>query len=61
VAPDVRLDFRLESIMAQPALSHWLAVLLATNAISLVIDTTDVLRFANGERTPHYAWHRRTG
>ena len=50
------MAFRLEAIAADPALSLWLMVLLATNILSLIIDTTDVARFINGERTPHYAW-----
>ncbi len=49
---------RLESITLYPDLGRWLAVLAATNAISLMIDGTDVVRFLRGERDPHYAWHR---
>jgi len=34
----------------------WLVVLMATNALSLVIDVWDAVRFLRGERNPHYAW-----
>lgn len=47
---------RLDTILAEPALAAWLAVLLATNAVSLVIDGIDALRFVRGERAPHYSW-----
>jgi hypothetical protein len=47
---------RLDIIAADPALAKWLAVLLATNAVSLVIDCSDVFRFIKGERSPHYQW-----
>ena len=53
----VRMAFRLDARAAEPALSHWLAVLLVTNALSPIIDGTDVLRYLNGERAPHCAWH----
>jgi uncharacterized membrane protein YGL010W len=52
------MAFRLDAIRADPALSYWLAVLVATNAVSFVIDSSDVFRFVTGERTPHYHWHR---
>jgi hypothetical protein len=52
------MALRLDVIRADPALSSWLAVLLATNAVSFVIDSYDVFRFVKGERTPHYHWHR---
>jgi hypothetical protein len=52
------MAFRLDAIAAYPALSTWLVVLLATNAVSLMIDVTDAFRFAKGERNPHYTWHR---
>jgi hypothetical protein len=50
------MAFRLDAIAADPALGKWLAVLLATNAVSLVIDCSDVFRFIKGERSPHYQW-----
>jgi len=34
----------------------WLRLLIATNAVSLVIDTWDAVRFVRGERRPHYVW-----
>ena len=50
------MAFRLDAIAAEAAMSQWLLVLLATNAVSLIIDSTDVFRFVNGERAPHYKW-----
>ncbi|MFK8033515.1 MAG: hypothetical protein AB8B94_05145 [Hyphomicrobiales bacterium] len=47
---------RLDTIAANPALSTWLAVLFITNLVSLIVDSIDVYRFANGERAPHYEW-----
>ena len=54
------LASRHAAIAADPALAQWVMLLAATNAVSLVIDTTDVLRFARGERAPHYVWQRST-
>lgn len=34
----------------------WLLMLIATNAVSLVVDAWDATRFATGERRPYYAW-----
>ena len=45
-------------IQETPALANWLLVLLITNLISIVVDTTDAVRFLRGERTPHYHWTR---
>ena len=50
------MGYRLDIIAADPAMRAWLSVLLATNAVSLIIDTSDVVRFINGQRAPHYAW-----
>lgn len=47
---------RSESIAAHPELQTWLIVLAVTNALSFVIDIWDVIRFAKGERAPHYRW-----
>ena len=47
---------RLDSITAQPDLYIWVLVLAATNALSFVVDCTDVIRFIRGERAPHYRW-----
>ena len=38
------------------AFQAWLVTLIATNAVSLVIDTWDATRFLLGERQPHYVW-----
>ncbi len=50
------MAFRLDTIVVYPEMSRWLAVLLATNAVSLMVDATDAFRFVKGERDPHYAW-----
>jgi hypothetical protein len=50
------LSMRLDHILLNHPLAMWLAILLATNTVSLVIDTVDVARFLRGERRPHYHW-----
>ncbi len=47
---------RADSIAAHGDLQVWIVVLAITNAVSFVVDTTDVVRFAKGERAPHYRW-----
>ena len=47
---------RLDHITADPAMVIWLAMLFVTNVVSLIVDTIDVFRYANGERAPHYVW-----
>ena len=47
---------RVDSIAAHPDLQTWLIVLAITNAISFLIDLSDVTRFVKGERAPHYQW-----
>lgn len=47
---------RIETITSDPGLTNWLILLLATNLVSMVVDTTDVVRFIRGERAPHYRW-----
>ena len=47
---------RIDSIATHPELQAWLIVLAMTNAVSFLIDVTDVTRFLRGERTPHYTW-----
>lgn len=47
---------RLDSIATDPGLAHWLLLLLATNLVSMVVDTIDAVRFLRGERAPHYYW-----
>jgi hypothetical protein len=50
------MAMRMDTIMTEPALAYWLALLFATNMISLVVDTVDAVRFLRGERAPHYRW-----
>lgn len=50
------MAMRMDLIAAHPDLQNWLVILVATNAVSLTIDSIDVFRFARGERTPHYSW-----
>ena len=52
---------RLDSIISQPAMAKWLALLLATNVVSAVVDATDAVRFVRGERAPHCSWKRAEG
>ncbi len=47
---------RAADIATHPDLQTWIIVLAITNAVSFVIDITDVTRFAMGERAPHYRW-----
>jgi hypothetical protein len=47
---------RLETITTEPALANWLLLLFVTNLISMMVDTTDAVRFIKGERAPHYHW-----
>ncbi len=48
-----RLDTLPEGEVAFHA---WLLTLIATNAVSLMIDAWDAARFVLGERQPHYVW-----
>lgn len=48
---------RLDTLPKEDAAFHgWLVTLVATNAVSLAIDTWDATRFVLGERRPHYVW-----
>jgi hypothetical protein len=47
---------RADNIAAHSDLQSWIIVLAITNAVSFVVDMTDVTRFAMGERAPHYRW-----
>ncbi len=47
---------RFAALDDTPGLQSWLVVLAVTNAISFVIDSSDVARFMRGERQPHYRW-----
>ena len=42
--------------MGEPAYAGWLALLFATNMVSMVVDAIDAARFLRGERAPHYRW-----
>jgi hypothetical protein len=48
---------RIDIILADPDLARWLALLFATNMVSIVVDTVDAARFLRGERAPHYHWN----
>jgi hypothetical protein len=50
------LATRTETIAREPVLANWLLLLLATNMVSIVVDTIDAARFIRGERAPHYRW-----
>lgn len=50
------LTTRMDTIAAHPDLQLWLVLLAVTNAVSFLVDSSDVLRFARGERAPHYSW-----
>jgi hypothetical protein len=50
------LETRIDTIAREPGLAFWLLLLLVTNSVSAVIDTTDAIRFIRGERAPHYRW-----
>jgi hypothetical protein len=52
------IAFRLDAIAADPSLRGWLTVLLLTNAVSLIVDAGDAIRFFKGERAQHYTWRR---
>jgi len=47
---------RLDAMEADPALMVWFWALVSVNALSLVIDAIDAVRFLRGERQPHYHW-----
>lgn len=47
---------RANDIAAHADLQTWIIILAVTNAVSFVVDMTDVTRFAKGERAPHYRW-----
>ena len=46
------LGFRLTDIGLENPFGIWLASLVLINAVSLVIDVIDVIRFFSGERSP---------
>jgi hypothetical protein len=51
------IALRLDTLpVEETALRAWLLTLIATNAVSLLIDASDATRFILGERRPHYVW-----
>ncbi len=51
------MALRLDTLPKEETAFHvWLIALIATNAVSLVIDAWDATRFIRGERRPYYAW-----
>ena len=51
------IALRLDTLPKEETAFHgWLIMLIATNAVSLVIDAWDATRFVLGERRPHYVW-----
>ncbi len=48
----VWLGFRLADVGVENAFGVWLASLVLINAVSLVIDVIDVIRFFSGEKSP---------
>ena len=51
------IALRLDTLPEGETTFHlWLITLIATNAVSLVIDTWDATRFVLGERQPYYSW-----
>lgn len=41
-----------------PALYWWIVSLLITNSACLLVDLTDLVRYVNGDRQPHYRWQQ---
>lgn len=51
------MALRLDTLPKEETSFHvWLIMLIATNAVSLVIDAWDAARFVLGQRRPHYEW-----
>jgi hypothetical protein len=51
------IALRLDTLPKEETAFHvWLITLIATNAVSLAIDTWDATRFILGERRPYYVW-----
>ena len=50
------MALRWDAIASDPAMAAWVTVLFVTNLTSFVVDVIDALRFARGERAPHYQW-----
>lgn len=49
---------RIDTISQDTQLVTWLAVLLATNLVSFIVDVVDATRYVSGERAPYYNWHQ---
>lgn len=47
---------RMDTIAQDVDLATWLTLLLATNAVSFIIDSVDFIRYIRGEQAPHYRW-----
>ena len=50
------MAMRANVISLHSNLETWIIILAITNAVSFVVDMTDVTRFIKGERAPHYRW-----
>jgi hypothetical protein len=51
------IALRLDTLpKEEPVFNAWLIMLVATNAVSLVIDAWDATRYVFGERRPYYVW-----
>ncbi len=50
--------FDLPDKQNAPLLYNWVLTLIAFNSVSLVIDAIDVIRYAAGDRSPHYVWRQ---
>lgn len=48
--------FNMPDSGATPRLHNWVVVLIVFNSLSLIIDTSDAIRYLRGEREPHYTW-----
>lgn len=51
------IAWRLPLLTGEPiAYLWWLKTLLVVNAICLIVDTVDAVRYFSGESVPHYEW-----
>ena len=46
---------RLDQVPADSMFGYWLITVVVLDSLSVIIDTVDVLRYVNGERTPFLA------
>ena len=49
------LGTKLEHVPADSAFGYWLLAVIVLDSLSLIIDSSDVLRYVNGEREPFLA------